>query len=256
MLTSKIISGSGNIRHGFFTRRGGVSFGLYESLNCGLGSGDDPGRVRTNRARAMDRLGVRGEALLTASQVHSGRAATVKEPWPTSHRPEVDGLVTRTPGIAIGVLAADCVPVLLADGEAGVIGAAHAGWKGAHAGIIEATVGAMLAEGADVGRITAALGPSIGFESYEVGAEFQASFMADSADNERFFVASETREGHFRFDLGAYVIKRLAATGIKAVEKIEADTYADERRFFSFRRATHRGEKGYGRNLSAIVLTG
>ena len=253
MITADVLNEASGVRHGFFTRRGGVSEGAYASLNCGLGSKDDPDRVGTNRARAMDRFGVRGEALATAYQVHSDRVAVVEKPWTADERPQVDGLVTRSKGVALGILTADCVPVLFADAAGGVIGAAHAGWRGAHAGILEATVAAMVDLGARAQSTVAVVGPCIRQESYEVGPEFHAGFTADDPGTDRLFRPS-SREGHFMFDLPGYVVRRLSDLSIKTFEELPYDTCADEERFFSYRRTTLNGGGDYGRGLSAIVL--
>ncbi len=243
------------VRHGFFTRRGGVSHGLYESLNCGLKSGDSPDSVRVNRARAMDMLGLKGDALATVSQIHSAEVAVIDAPLPPNRPVEADAMVTRTPGVALGIVTADCAPVLMADVEAGVIGAAHAGWRGARGGVLENAIDAMCNHGARREAVIAAVGPCIRQPSYEVGPEFQAEFMSESPENEKFFVSAE-REGHFRFDLPGYVRARLANAGLGSVDVIAADTCADAERFFSYRRATLKGEKSYGRGLSAIALAG
>jgi hypothetical protein len=253
VITSAALSATSAVAHGFFTRRGGVSGGAYASLNCGLGSGDKTDRVMANRARAMARLALAGDALATAYQIHSNAVAVVEQPWPAEDRPRVDGLVTRTRGVALGILTADCAPVLLADHAAGVVGAAHAGWRGALDGIAEATVCAMEDLGARRTRIVAAVGPCIGQESYEVGSEFRAAFVAGDAGNDAFFVPSE-RAGHHRFDLAGYVAKRLGALSLAAVEALSHDTCADADRFFSYRRTTFDGGGDYGRQLSAIAL--
>lgn len=253
MLTTEAFSYFPAVRHGFFTREGGVSEGLYASLNCGLGSGDDPERVRENRRRAMRRLGLAAEALVTAQQVHSARVAVVEAPWPAAARPQVDGMVTRVRGMALGILTADCAPVLLADPRAGVIGAAHAGWRGAKSGIVEATVAAMVRLGARLGGIGAAVGPCIRHDSYEVGPEFHAVFVADEPASAALFRPSD-RERHFRFDLAGYVAGKLAAAGVETLAVLPHDTFAEPDRFFSYRRATLAGGDDYGRLLSAIAL--
>lgn len=252
-LASDALTALPGVRHGFFTRHGGVSRGVYASLNCGLGSGDDLDAVRENRARAMAGLALPGEALATAYQCHSARVVLVEEPWPVEGRPHVDGLVARCPGLAIGVLAADCTPVLFADPAARVVGAAHAGWRGALAGVVEATVEAMVAAGARRRAIHAAIGPSIAQASYEVGAEFPGRFLAEDAANAAFFRPSE-RAGRFMFDLPGYVAKRLASLGLARVDRLARDTYAEPHLFFSYRRSTHEGSRDYGRILSAIAL--
>ena len=241
------------IAHGFFGRQGGVSDGIYASLNCGPGSGDDRVKVIENRRRAMQALGADAR-LLTLYQIHSAKAVTVTEPWEIGESPEADGLATAVPGIALGMLTADCAPVLLADAKAGVIGAAHAGWKGALDGVVESTVAAMEKLGAVRGRIAAAIGPCISQASYEVDGEFRANFTRADSANARFFAPGD-REGYFRFDLEAYVAMRLDDAGLADVEALSACTYARAGDFYSFRRATHAGEKDYGREVSAIMLT-
>ena len=243
------------LTHGFFTREGGHSSGLFSSLNCGMGSGDDRETVLKNRALVAERLGVAPDCLLSAYQVHSAEAALVTGPWTQdADRPRVDGLVTRTPGVALGVLTADCGPVLFADPEARVIGAAHAGWKGALAGVTTRTLALMEAEGARRDRIIAVIGPTISQAAYEVGPEFPALFTAADPANARYFAASE-RPGHAMFDLPLYLAHRLGAEGVGTVVNLSLCTFGDERRFFSYRRATHRREKDYGRLISAIALT-
>ena len=238
-----------SIAHGFFGRTGGVSTGIYASLNCGPGSADVPTHVAENRRRAQAVLS--GVALNTLYQIHSATAVTVDAAWQTP--PQADAMVTATPGIALGILAADCAPVLFADGEAGVIGAAHAGWKGALGGITDATLAAMEALGAQRERIAAAIGPCISKANYEVGDEFRARFVAADDANARFFAAG-VRIAHHQFDLESYVAHRLTCAGVDKLARLCACTYAREADFFSFRRATHRGEADYGRQLSAIVL--
>lgn len=240
------------LRHAFFTRGGGVSDGIYASLNCGMGSGDDMARVRENRSRAARALGLPDTNLCTVYQVHGIAVAEPTGPW-TAEPPRADAMVTRTPGVALGILTADCAPILFHDADAGVIGAAHAGWKGALGGVAEATVAAMEALGAKRDRIAAAVGPCIAQVSYEVGPDFPAPFLDQSPDNARFFTPA-TADTRPRFDLAGYVLSRLTAAGIGRVEALPIDTYAAEDRFYSFRRATHRGETVYGRQLSAIAL--
>ena len=237
------------VRHGFFTRRGGVSSGIFSSLNCGNGSADEAANVAENRARAARALGAEPGNLVTAYQSHGNTVAVVETPWARGQEPRVDGMVTRQPGIALGILAADCGPVLLADEGAGVIGVAHAGWKGALSGIIEASVKAMVALGAETHRIAAALGPCIGAQSYEVGPEFRERFTGGEA-----FFRPATREDHYLFDLPAYIEARLRGLGLASVEILAADTRPENSDFFSYRRACLNGEPDYGRNLSAIVL--
>lgn len=236
------------VPHGFLGRGGGVSEGVVAGLNVGLGAGDDGDAVAENRQRAIAGV-LPGAKLATVYQVHSPDAVAVSEPWPDAERPHADALVTATPGLLLGIVTADCAPVLLADTEAGIVGAAHAGWKGAFGGVIESTVAAMERLGARRGRIAAAIGPCIAQASYEVDDGFKARFPAEAA---RFFVSG--RAGHHQFDLEAYVASRLAQAGIAETEGLARDTYADEARFFSFRRATHRGEPAYGRQFSLIGL--
>jgi hypothetical protein len=239
-----------NLSHGFFGRPGGVSTGVYAGLNCGPGSGDAREAVMENRRRATAAL--EGAQLCTLYQIHSNNVVIVTEPWQTA--PQADALVTRLPGLALGVLTADCAPVLLADAVAGVVGAAHAGWKGALLGVTDSAVAVMEELGAVRARIAAAVGPCIGQASYEVDAAFRDRFLVDATANATFFVPGE-RENRFRFDLESYVVMRLKRAGIGSVERISADTYARETDFYSYRRATHRSEPDYGRELSAIVLT-
>ncbi|WP_425228036.1 peptidoglycan editing factor PgeF [Sphingomonas sp.] len=238
--------------HGFLGRSGGVSTGACASLNCGLGAGDDPAAVARNRRRAAAAV-LPGAALAGAWQVHGCDVATVREPWSDADRPRADALVTDRPGVLLGILTADCAPVLFADAQAGVAGAAHAGWKGALAGVTDATVEAMAALGADRSRIAAAIGPCIARASYEVDDAFRRRFEEADRENERFF--ADAAPGHHRFDLEAYVAHRLAVAGIARVEALGLDTYASADRFFSYRRATHRGEPTYGRQLSVIGLS-
>ena len=240
------------IVHGFFTRRGGTSDGMFSSLNCGIGSGDAREKVLANRETAAAALGLSASRLATPYQVHGADIVMATEPWTPGEGPEADGIVTATPGLAIGVGTADCAPVLFADPGAGVVGAAHAGWGGAIKGVLEATVVAMVALGAEIGRISAAIGPAIAQPSYEVGPEFRERFLVDDAANAAFFSAG--REGRSHFDLVGYVDGRLRRLGLASVSAMpQHDTYADEDRFFSFRRATHRGEPDYGRMISIIA---
>lgn len=253
MITAAVLERAAGVRHGFFTREGGVSEGLFASLNCGFGSGDDPERVAVNRTRAAEQFGLSGEALLTAYQTHSTDVIVAEEPWPPDQAPRADAIVTRRCGLALGVLTADCAPVLLADPKAGVVAAAHAGWRGARAGILEAAIKTMADLGARPANIVAGIGPCIRQESYEVGVEFHDAFLADDPTNADFFRPSP-RPGHFQFDLPGYVRRRLDRLGLASVDALAMDTCADERRFFSYRRATKRGERDYGRALSAIAL--
>jgi len=251
-LIAEPLAAASHIRHGFFTRRGGTSEGIYASLNCGLGSDDDKARVHENRRRAMAEIGFDESALLTVYQIHSADVVTVTGKSDDTRAVRADAMVTAKPEIALGVLAADCAPVLMADAENKVVGAAHAGWRGAVSGVIEATIAAMGSLGAEPSRITAVIGPCIGQDSYEVGAEFPQPFQQQDPANDRFFTPG-TREDHWQFDLTGYVLSRLAAAGVAAASALGADTYADEN-LFSYRRTCHRGEPDYGRNLSVIAL--
>lgn len=239
------------IRHGFFTRRGGVSRSIYASLNIGTGSADDQALVRENRGRVADWMGVPRESLLTAWQVHSPDALVVREPF-AGERPKADALVTDRPGLALGAATADCGPVLFADAQARIIGAAHAGWKGAFTGVLENTVLAMEGLGASRENIVAVLGPSISQANYEVGPEFMERFVQADEGNARWFKASG-RPAHALFDLNGYTVERLRAFGV-AADCLHRCTYAEEESFFSYRRTTHRGEPDYGRQIAAIVL--
>lgn len=239
------------IAHGFLGRRGGVSAGIHAGLNVGVGSDDDRGAVARNRDLARDAV-LPGAALVTVHQVHSADVVTVTKPF-AGERSRADAMVTRTPGLLLGILTADCAPVLFADAAAGVVGAAHAGWKGAIGGVTDATIAAMEALGADRARIAAAIGPCIARASYEVDAAFADRFCAVDPENERFFTEGR-RKSHFQFNLEGYVAARLAAAGIGRVEALGMDTYANDTRFFSYRRATHRGESDYGRQISLIGL--
>ncbi len=241
------------LAHGFFSRRGGVSEGIYASLNCGAGSRDDRTRVLENRARVARHLGAADQALLTCHQVHSADAIIVRQPWPVGETPRADGMVTNVPGVLLGALAADCAPVLFADPVARVIGAAHAGWKGALTGVLEATLARMVELGAKPGRVRAVLGPCIGPTAYEVGPEFEARFLDIDADYRQFF-AREHPEARPFFNLPGFILARLSRAGLDTVESCTACTYRDPHRFFSYRRATHFGEPDYGRQVSAIVL--
>jgi len=251
VLHSPLLSQVAGVRHAFFTRQGGVSKGVYESLNVGAGSKDDPEAVKENRARAAVAMGVAPDHLLTCHQVHSTIAVTALEPWPA--RPEADGVVTTTPDLACSALAADCAPILLADGEARVVGAAHAGWKGALGGMVEAVVAAMEAQGARRERIVAAVGPCIAQASYEVGEEYRDRFTDALPGSARFFIPS--RPGKLHFDLPGFVLSRLTESGVSQAEWIGRDTCAEEALFFSNRRGVLRGEPDYGRLLSAIALS-
>jgi len=251
-LTAELLAAPA-LTHGFFTRFGGVSEGVYASLNGGVGSGDAPKAVAENRARIAAALGVAPERLAVPHQVHSSEAAAISNHWAPGARPRCDALVTSTPGLALGVTGADCGMILFADEQACVVGAAHAGWRGALAGIIEATVAAMERIGARRGDIVGVLGPCIAQSSYEVGPEFVAAFAAAGEDVRRFFAPGGKRD-HSMFDLNSYIAERAARAGVGQFEDLALDTYADEQRFYSYRRATHRNEPDYGRLVSAIVL--
>jgi YfiH family protein len=253
MITLCALNDDAGIRHAFFTRQGGVSEGLFESLNCGFGSGDAAESVVRNRTIAMDRLDLPADRLVTCYQVHSAEVVTVERPWPREAAPKADGLVTRVPDIALGVLTADCAPILLHDPVARVIGAAHGGWRGALDGIVEATVARMETLGAERSRIRAGIGPCIARSSYEVGPEFPNRFVEEYAASKSYF-APALRAEHFLFDLPGYIEHRLARAGIAIVQRAHHDTVAEEQRFFSYRRACLRGQGAYGRGLSAIVL--
>lgn len=240
------------ITHGFFGRRGGVSTGDLASLNCGLGSGDDPALIAENRRRVADAV-LPGAALTGVYQVHGNRCIIVDDKSDLTARPEADALATRTPGIVLGILTADCVPVLFADRDTGVIGAAHAGWKGALAGVTDATLAAMESLGARRANIAAAIGPCIGRASYEVDDAFVERFTTADPANERFFAAA--KPGHAMFDIAAYVAARLAAAGLTRIAIGGQDTYALQQDYFSYRRACHKGENSYGRQLSVIGLS-
>lgn len=255
MLQAANLTKSERIRHGFFTRAGGVSDGVYATLNGGTGSADAPAKVSENRARMAAALGVVPERLLTAHQIHSPDVVVAEEPWTHEGRPRADAIVTRIPGMAVGVSTADCGPLLFADPEAGVVGAAHAGWRGALTGVIEATLAAMEKLGAKRARIAAALGPTIRQANYEVGPEFLERFLAADPANVRFFSPSK-REHHAMFDLGGYIADRLARVGIGDFEDLGLCTYADPERFYSYRRMTRLGEPDYGRHINAIALIG
>jgi YfiH family protein len=244
-----------SVRHGFFTRHGGVSEGLYATLNCALRSKDDPANVRENRLRVAHAVGVETDHFVSGYQVHGCAVATVYRPWNLASRPEVDALVTKKKGVALGVTIADCAPLLFADEEAGVIGVAHAGWKGALAGIAEATVDAMENLGAETNRIVAAIGPCIGPDSYEVGPEFHQKFLGADPENARFF-KDGAREDHPLFDLAGYVAARLKALNLAAVEVSGLDTRPDGSDFFSYRRACLNEEPVFGHNIAAIALDG
>jgi len=248
-LSAPSLSQISGIAHGFFGRKGGVSEGIYESLNCGPGSGDVREHVMENRHRVLNALG--GNNLVTLYQIHSPNAVIVSEAW--EQGPQADAMATNVPGLALGILTADCAPVLFADSQARVIGAAHAGWKGAFSGVIDSVLEKMESLGADRARIAASIGPCISQPNYEVGPEFIARFADADKASTRFFVPSD-KPDHWRFDLAGFVANRLQNAGVANIESLDACTYARDEDFFSFRRTTHRGEKDYGRQVSAIVL--
>lgn len=251
-LESPLLSAIPGLHHAFFSREGGVSEGIYAGLNGGIGSHDNPAHVAENRRRMAERMHVPSEHFLTVHQIHSPDVAVASLPWDTATRPKADAIVTRTEGLAIGVTAADCGPVLLADPKARVIGAAHAGWKGALTGIIESTVDAMEKLGAERANIVAAIGPLIRQQSYEVGDEFVERFLTTDADNAVYFLPA-ARAGHAMFDLAGFIRRRLEGAGVLVIDDTGIDTYSDER-FFSYRRSVHRKEADYGRHVHAIVL--
>ena len=254
VLSAPNLANDARIAHGFFGRIGGVSTGLYASLNCGPGSGDAREAVTENGKRVERHLSPEGGvSLVTLYQTHSAKAWIVIPPWDSGHRREADAMATNVPGVALGILTADCAPVLLADAEAKVVGAAHAGWKGALGGVIESTIAAMEQIGARRARIAAAVGPCIAQANYEVGPEFRPRFLEADSTNARFFVPSG-HAAHWRFDLEGYVVHRLRAAGIENAAALGACTYACGDDFFSYRRATHRREANYGRQVSAILL--
>lgn len=252
MITLDALNALPMIRHGFATRPMGVSTGLYRGLNCGLGSRDTPEHIHQNRHLAASALGFDGHKLVTLYQIHSPDIVTVTEAWPHDQAPKADGMVTRTPGIVLGVLAADCAPLIFVDPDAGIIGACHAGWRGAIGGVAEATTKAMCALGATQNNIIAAIGPCIGPNSYEVSLDFRDPFMDQDAENQQFF--RQGQPGKFLFDLPGYLTHRLRKVGINNILQSGLDTLPNEEQFFSYRRTTLRGEPDYGRNISMIAL--
>jgi len=254
MIEAAALGSLKGISHGFFTREGGVSSGLYASLNCGLGSKDQPENVRENRGRVTERVGAERGQLAATFQAHTPLAVVAHEPWERPHAPKADAMVTRQPGLALGILTADCAPVLFADPEAKIVGAAHAGWRGALTGILEATIDQMEALGAMRDNILAAIGPTISQQAYEVGPEFKAEFLqADDRNADYFTDDGPSKRPHF--DLPRYSEDRLRAAGLANVENLCVCTCIEESRFFSYRRATRRAESDYGRQISAILLT-
>ena len=255
MIEGEALAGLEGIRHSFFSREGGVSEGIYASLQCGRGADTDAREnVAENRTRAARALGLPREALVSCYQHHSADVVTVERPWRPSKPPKADAMVTQAKGIALGILTADCAPVLLHDPKAGVIGAAHAGWKGALGGVLGATVEAMVALGAERQRIHAAIGPCISQANYQVDEAYRDRFAEDDSGNGRFFRPDPAEEGRFRFDLPGYCAARLKTVGVSRTSLPAHCTYAEEAMFYSNRRALHRGEADYGRGLSAIVL--
>ncbi|MET0279375.1 MAG: peptidoglycan editing factor PgeF [Pseudorhodoplanes sp.] len=255
MLQAKSLGQIEGIRHGFFTRDGGVSGGIYSSLNGGVGSNDDAQSVAENRARMARALDVAPDQLLGCFQIHSPEVVVADRPWTSADRPRADAIVTSVPGLAIGVSTADCGPLLFADEVARVIGAAHAGWRGAFTGVIEATVAAMEKLGAERDRVKAALGPLIRQPNYEVSQSFVDEFLRNDESHTRFFKPA-SREGHAMFDLPGFVATRIEQSGIGTFEDLQLCTYADEQQFYSYRRSVHRSEPDYGRHINAIVLKG
>jgi YfiH family protein len=253
MLKAHLLSVLPGVRHGFFTREGGVSNGVYATLNGGVGSNDRPESVAENRARMAAALSVKPDYLITAYQIHSPDVVVADKPWDPASRPRADAIVTRAEGLAIGISTADCGPVLLADSEARVIGAAHAGWRGAIGGVLEAAIAAMEKLGANRACMIAALGPTIRQPNYEVGPDLVERFVKADRSNERFF-APGIRAGHAQFDLPGYIVDRLTRAGVGQIEDLRQCTYADPAQFYSYRRSTHRSEPDYGRHINAIAL--
>jgi YfiH family protein len=253
-IEARCLSSMPGIRHGFFTRVGGVSEGLYASLNCGPGSSDDGARVAENRTRVARHLGAESANLVTLYQVHGATALCVASPVPAHDRPKADAVVTRTPGLAIGILTADCTPVLLADPEAKVVAAAHAGWRGAAAGIVGSAVAEMERQGAHRDRIRAVIGPTISQAAYEVGPDFEEALLKGCPSNEKYFLRNNAN-ARAHFDLPGFVAGKLAEAGVAEFERQSPCTYRNESLFFSFRRSQHRKEADYGRQIAAIVVT-
>ena len=251
---SPVLAQLPRVAHGFFGRQGGVSDGVYGSLNCGLGSNDDRAKVLENRRRVAHHIGTSADQLLTCHQIHSATAVFVDTPWAADCQPKADAIVTRTPGLALAALAADCTPVLFSDAEAGVIAAAHAGWRGALGGILEATLAQMEAAGARRRNIVAAVGPCIGPTAYEVGPEFEAAFLEVQPAYARYF-GRPTPTTMARFDLPGFIAARLRAAGAGRIDVQSPCTYIHADRFFSYRRTTHTADADYGRQISAIMLT-
>ncbi|WP_417317414.1 peptidoglycan editing factor PgeF [Emcibacter sp.] len=254
-LTSPLLNDVKGIRHGFFTRNGGSSSGIYESLNCGIGSRDYQEDVLANRQACLEAIGAADATLCGVYQVHSTEVLRLERPWELlPNKKKADAIVTKQKNVAISILTADCAPVLLADQSAGVIAAAHAGWQGAFNGVLENTLREMEFQGAKADNISAAIGPCITQKTYEVGPEFRDRFIEQSPDNDNLFAAAE-KQGHFMFDLQGYIRDRLVKAGIGKVDSLDHDTYAEEDKFFSYRRSTHRKETDYGRQISMIMLS-
>ncbi|HEY7750046.1 MAG TPA: peptidoglycan editing factor PgeF [Aestuariivirgaceae bacterium] len=253
MIQAPALQQIAKVKHGFFTREGGYSKGLFASLNCGYGSGDDRQTVALNRDLVAARLHVKPDDLLTAYQQHSPTVISVAQSWSPQAAPRADAMVTRQSGIALAALTADCAPVLFAASTGEVVGIAHAGWKGALAGVAEATLSAMESLGVDRRNVVAAIGPTISGAAYEVGTEFHHRFLESDPANSAFFKLGATA-GHYMFDLPAYLAARLRRSGLKTIVDLALCTYSDEQRFFSYRRATHRREQQYGRLISAIAI--
>lgn len=252
-LAADNLSAIKTLSHGFFTRNGGVSCGIYESLNCGMGSGDDKGNVITNKLRVAEALGAPADMLCSLFQVHSPDVITVAGKFDNDSKPQGDAMVTNLPQVALGILTADCVPVLFADKKNGIIGAAHSGWKGAVGGVLQNTIEAMIALGAERSSIAAAIGPAISQQSYEVGEDFMKVFTDREYSSRKYFIQS-ANDGKWLFNLKCFVKDSIADSGISDINMLENDTYIEEDKFFSYRRATHRGEVDYGRQISAIML--
>lgn len=253
MISLGILGDLDGINHGFLTRHGGVSEGVYASLNCGIGSNDEADRVRENRSRALSMAGLAESQLATCYQTHSPNVVVVESAWPDDDRPQADAMVTKRRGVALGILSADCVPVLFADPQAGIVGAAHAGWRGALTGVLQATVRAMCDLGAKASQIRAAIGPCIGGASYEVGPEFPAPFLAQAPEHAGFFRPS-ARDGHHLFDIEGYALHQLKGLRLAEIDAAHRDTCAERETFFSYRRSVLRKEADYGRHVSVIGL--
>ena len=253
-LTCSVMAGSTGIQHGFFTRIGGVSTGLYSSLNCGFGSGDAPENVAENRSRALTAMGLEKISMLTCNQIHSAEAIFVERSWQPGAAPRADAMVTNLPHVALGILTADCAPVLFADQKNHVIAAVHAGWRGAISGITDNTIKLMVSKGAERANIVAAIGPAISKTSYEVGAEFRHQFMDKDPENVVFFLSGKN-VGKFHFDLPAYLVSRLQMAGISQISVMNRDTCLERTYFYSYRRSLYNADPEYGRGLSLIALT-